>query len=63
MRFNLAAQVRRPSRRPIDLPIISTSRVQADDLAVLYMRVVGQWKAAIPLITSTYETALAQRCE
>lgn len=61
MKFNLARQVRRPSKRPIDLPPIHTTKAQADDLAVLYARITAHWQEAVPHIVTAYGHALAQK--
>jgi SPP1 gp7 family putative phage head morphogenesis protein len=60
MRFNLAAQIQRPSRRPIALPVIITTKAQASDLAAIYMRVARHWQAALPAINGAYQQTLEQ---
>lgn len=58
MKFNLARQVRRPSRRPIPLPPIITTKAQADELAAIYLRIVAGWREAWPSILAAYDAEL-----
>lgn len=60
MKFDLASIVRRPSKRPITLPPIITTKAQADDLAAIYMHVVRGWQEATPGIVAAYEVELAR---
>jgi hypothetical protein len=41
--FSLASLALRPSKRPIVLANIKPTQAQADTLAALYLRAVGQW--------------------
>ncbi len=58
MKFDLASVVKRPSRRPIELTPIVTTKAQADDLARIYLRIVRGWQEATPRIIAAYETEL-----
>lgn len=60
MRFDLARQVKRPSRRAIDLPPIITTKAQANDLAAIYLRVVNAWREAAATIAESYQGSIEQ---
>jgi SPP1 gp7 family putative phage head morphogenesis protein len=58
--LNLAARVKRPSKRPITLPNVAPTQAQASDLATIYRRVVAAWVAGLPNIMAEYERTLAE---
>lgn len=62
MKFDLAQQAarRRPSRRPIDLPPIITTKAQADDLAKVYLQMVQGWRMGSAAIVESYTKTLEQ---
>jgi SPP1 gp7 family putative phage head morphogenesis protein len=60
LKFDLASRIRRPSRRPITLANIAPTQAQADDLALLYLRVVTAWREAAPQIMAEYERTLSE---
>jgi SPP1 gp7 family putative phage head morphogenesis protein len=60
LRFDLAARVHRPSKKPIVLPKLQTTRAQAQSLAAIYMRVVTEWANAAAAIVAAYSRALAK---
>jgi uncharacterized protein with gpF-like domain len=57
--LNLAARVRRPSRKPIVLAKIETTLAQEQDLFAVYKPVIAAWEAAQPRIIAEYERTLA----
>jgi SPP1 gp7 family putative phage head morphogenesis protein len=57
--FDLASRVARPSRRPITLANIVPTQAQADDLFVLYARIIAAWIAGKDRIVAEYEHTLA----
>jgi len=59
MRINLAAAIRRPSRRPITLANIAPTQAQAGDLTAIYLKIVTAWREASPRIMAEYERTLA----
>jgi hypothetical protein len=58
--LNLAARVKRPSRKPIVLARITPTQAQAGDLTALYAKIVTSWLAGIPRIVAEYEMTIAQ---
>lgn len=60
MKFDLASRVRRPSKRPIALAKIGTTKAQADTLAGVYLRIVAAWSAAAPTIVAAYARSLSE---
>jgi SPP1 gp7 family putative phage head morphogenesis protein len=59
LRFNLAALVKRPSRKPIDLAPIRPTKTQADDLAALMMKALVPLDHAPAHIVAVYARELA----
>ena len=60
MKLDLPSLVRRPSRRPITLPNIATTKAQASDLLAIYLRVVAAWSDGKARVMAEYERTLAQ---
>lgn len=60
MKFDLASHVKRPSKRPIVLANVKPTQAQADDLAILYLRVVAAWAAGVDRIKAAYSAALSK---
>lgn len=58
--FNLAARIKRPSRRPIVIANVVPTQAQAIDLYTLYNRVVRAWEAGQAKIIAEYERTVAQ---
>lgn len=59
MNFDLAARVRRPSRKPIVLANIATTKAQADSLFTIYARMLAAWNAGIGKVMAEYEHTLS----
>lgn len=57
--LNLAARVKRPSRRPIALRNIVPTQAQALGLAAIYLRVLAAWQQGIPRVIAEYERTVA----
>jgi SPP1 gp7 family putative phage head morphogenesis protein len=57
--INLAARIKRPSRRPIVLTKIEPTQAQASDLARIYLQVLAAWQQRIPGIVAEYERSIA----
>lgn len=60
MKFDLARRARRNSRKPVVLPPIFTTQALADDLAILYLRVVNTWRDKTEAIVDSYDRTLGQ---
>lgn len=60
MKFDLVRRVRRPSRKPIELPLIRATKVQADDLALIYLKVVAAWRGQMAAIVEAYDRTLGK---
>lgn len=60
MKIDLATRVRRPSRRPIVLRPIQTTKAQEDTLAAIYRRAVEAWDMGRERIVSAYERTFAE---
>lgn len=60
IKLNLASLVKRPSRRPIVLANIATTKAQADTLAALYLGIVAEWANATDRILAAYSLALSK---
>lgn len=58
-KFDLASRITRPSKRPIVLANIAPTKVQADDLASIYLRIVNAWASTQARIAAEYERTLA----
>ena len=60
MKLDLAKRVRRPSRRPIVLRPIQPTGAQANDLAIIYGKVIDRWRDGAAAIVEEYARTLAQ---
>jgi uncharacterized protein with gpF-like domain len=57
--LNLAARVRRPSKKPITLANIATTQAQATDLLALYAKIIAAWSESQKHIVAEYERTIA----
>lgn len=60
MKIDLAKRTKRPSKRPIVLPNIATTQVQAGNLLVIYLKVITAWREGVPALLAEYERTLSQ---
>jgi SPP1 gp7 family putative phage head morphogenesis protein len=60
VKLNLAAAIKRRSRKPIALPNIAPTQAQTDDLARIYLRVVAMWREGAAGIVAEYERTLGE---
>jgi SPP1 gp7 family putative phage head morphogenesis protein len=60
MRFDLASRLRRPSRKPIALAKITTTKAQEDALFALYQRATAAWTAGSVRINAAYAKTLSE---
>lgn len=60
LKFNLASRVKRPSKKPITLAKITPTQAQATSLAMIYLRVVAVWTAALARINAAYTKTLSE---